>query len=1269
MNRDVIYFNFIVILNYLICSYILSNNMSLSVIVVNKTNNDIINEKEPNILVDDNLSVIKEKLFAFNTGISFLPSLLKVEVKDKNNNFILLKDHNSLVFSLDSLPEKPSIYITNIFDVIEGTFDVLSLYKDKNSKEFDDIYEKLKNEYIDLSEDDFEFIIKVIFLKNNEYNEEVKIDVNEYITNALSNKEALLKKYTSLEKGLENFYNLARTTLDYDKLYDTIDDGIPMFSYTNISLLIRGKNFETGVRGKFIKLLQIFNQLELSEKIPFLAISTNESNDPMIKIYNKLIENIPEKEIKSWILNEKKKMNIMSYKKIKGLLIKYHIDDTTFITLNLLDNGIINAKLTLNENEYKINELLQFIKDGSDYVIDILNTLQGVFLQSKRLDSTINSDIFIDSITGSLTTNLLINRNKFNVALTNMYISNNIFELKDTISEDVLSLYYKKIGKREWDEKDTESDRKGITVNIRDNPYQLGSSIINIYGAFNLNQMIVIVKQLALISELDIEYDEEEDEITQKLKEKSHIKSLRKQGVTILSTKCQKPRQPIVDANTNPIGNSYILDYSGIKYVCPKKDYPYPGFTNENIVCCFKKDQRRRPAYIRNMKSSDFDILVQPSNFKITVQDPHSKNTYQTFAIKVISDYIDGFDETNSMSRYYYISNTNELVSITNNKLVDVLTNEEENGIWLDSMPLAKVITEPPKNKCNFPPDMNKKSEDDINAPCQHHSKNKIFGYNLNSYPCCFDKEREPVINRKKKISDITKQHILISDKILDYQRIGYLPPNLDNIFNKLLTGDNMYYRMGIVQNNAAFLNAILLACENTINNKQLNNSNEFKKHIVNHLNENMEEYQKLNGGNINMKYGKLQNYIDYILETKGIIQWNDMIDIIQRLANINILIIDIPYKSSDSTNIIDYDNTTLVCNPFLKYNKERDYIILIKRGNTFEVVIDMKDDNVIKTKFKYSENDTIKNNLVNFLVDYYTMSCVREDVFPESFTFDEMYTLNELNNLLKDTPHQIIGQIINKFKKVNYILTKKGVLIPIKETGITNIGKTMTLQSLVDSNKLLNLAQYKTGINLLNKILDKNISIRGITLDSENKNITSILTNFGQHIPLLPTLHQNENDIVVLDYKYHIDIDDILFDDTVKTTNKQKEWSMHINELKNKIYQTKLDIASKVSQNDQIKSDIININTEVKVPRINKINNIVSIFKNILGTQFIDNELNNFILKTIANDVINDNIENLLLNNLVTSDVFNPDEIIKRDTESVLLSIDDILRWFKKVK
>jgi hypothetical protein len=53
--------------------------------------------------------------------------------------------------------------------------------------------------------------------------------------------------------------------------------------------------------------------------------------------------------------------------------------------------------------------------------------------------------------------------------------------------------------------------------------------------------------------------------------------------------------------------------------------------------------------------------------------------------------------------------------------------------------------------------------------------------------------------------------------------------------------------------------------------------------------------------------------------------------------------------------------------------------------------------------------------------------------------------------------------------------------------------------------------------------------------------------------------------------------------------------------------------------------------------------------------------------LSHIANEVINDNIEKLLLNNIVIESSYNPNEINYKNTESIWLNINDITKWFKK--
>jgi len=1276
--------------------YIKSLLMSLTILVVDASSGKVINTEGPHILIDDYPADIKAKLFAFNQGYDYIPNLLKLELETNTVKQVIISN-SPLVAELKSLPEQSRLYITNIFAVIESILDMSQLFNEteNNSQSLDASLQKLREDgFVDLTIDDLEFVIRVNMLKTNPVlYSHFKVEIEEYITFSNETQHKLERKYREQEKALSNFYRGVESITDFTEYLDSHFQ----FNYTNVAIEMRGHSFEYGVKGRFIRLLNIFNQYQLTEQIPFVALqNVNGSRYPTIKVYNKLLEKVTQKEIRSWVLNEKKKRGIMSYKKVKGLMFKYKYigicsglpnESDTYMTVSIADNGIIEAKLAFEEERFEsdLETITSNMKKGIDELLETINHLQSVFLRSRRLESSSESETTISSLSGFTVTNTKLSKQKLTEAMYHEEIATTVFELKEIRSEEMVSTYYKK---SQLSDQDPDSERKGLTVNIRDNPYKLDSSIITVYGASNLAQIEAIVKQLIVLSSV---YESETEDTKQKLKQKSHIKNLRKQGVDILSTKCQKPRQPSVDASTNPVKDSYTLEYKNIKYVCPGKEYPYPGFTNENIVCCFKKDQRRRPAYIRNIKSEDFDVLVQPSNFKIHVTENLSKSKYETFAIKVISDYVSGFDNTNSMSRYYFLSNDNNLISITNPKLIEELESAEEQNIWLDSMSLVKLTAEPPKNKCNFPPKLENKSADNINAPCQHHQFNRFFGYNINSYPCCFDKPREAEITRKRKEIDVTKQHLLLTDKILDYQRIGVLPPGLDKLFNSVIgsKATGKFYRMGVLQNANAFYNAVLLACENKIDNKQVNNSGELKKYLGSYLEENPEEFQKLNSGNIALRYGSLKNYINSLLEPQTRFHWNDIQDLLQRVTKRNIIILDIPYKASDSTKIADYENIKLLCNSNVKQMQNLPFIILLKRLATFEVIIftnglqsssvRQQSDNNSKSKivytFRYQPNREITSNVVNFLVEYYDSSCVKENVYPESFPYQEMLDLSEIVSTLKDTSHQIVAQVINKFRKVEYVMTKKGVLVPIKDSGVSDVGKIVSLSQLVKANKLLDINTYRKGLDGLNHYLKskgKSLEILGAATERSDDSelyYTAIFTNFGKFVPLSHTPINPQDSIQLLDFKYYPKVDDALAmdDPNQLPTTAEHRYNLNLIKLKRDIFNLRRELGAGLQVSPDIKKNIADITTDTKMGRYAKIEKLIDMFIVILGNSAKQTSNTKFLLQHIANEVLDDNIENLLLNNLVTSEVFNPEEITKRDSESVLFSIDDIQRWIKR--
>jgi hypothetical protein len=134
-----------------------------------------------------------------------------------------------------------------------------------------------------------------------------------------------------------------------------------------------------------------------------------------------------------------------------------------------------------------------------------------------------------------------------------------------------------------------------------------------------------------------------------------------------------------------------------------------------------------------------------------------------------------------------------------------------------------------------------------------------------------------------------------------------------------------------------------------------------------------------------------------------------------------------------------------------------------------------------------------------------------------------------------------------------------------------------------------------------------------------------------------------------------------------VNHMNDEMKYNLMINDIKNNIYEIKKELGKIFvdPKLNEIKQEIKDIIKQTDITKFDKNQKLVNIFKKLLKTS---NDPNfDFKLQHIANEVINDNIEDLLLNNLITSDVFNPNEIISRNAETILLNIDDIKKWIKK--
>jgi len=1144
--------------------------MKIDVNLINIKSNELLNDDFV-VLIDESLNIVKERLFFYKNETEenkYYPNLIKLTDNDDN---VILK--NQILVDYKIVDKK--VYVTCLLDIIEDKIkehkktlnDIYDDYK-KNNDEFTSMYDKIKYGFFDFTEDDFIGAISIVL---KEKYDKLTPEYNIYIKKIQNCYKTVVKNYQSKEESLSDFYTSCKLN-DLSQYYNT---DTPQISFKDVIVEFKNKNFVNGTKGKFIRLQNIFNQLELSDTIPLIAIS-NERENPIVKVYNGVSDDVSVKEFKSWLLHDKKEKfgfgaqenkRIITYKKIKGLLIKTKVSKTEFITVNIYENGLIEARVKFSESSDWNNNLemiIDTLRKTIETCISKINRLNEIYTQSKRLHID-NQRVYdtVQSITCSVELRKKIDLYHMIEKVMDVDYQETLFQAKEGKSEEIISLFYKKFLSSQ-DEisqqrmkiacsnipSDLQSERKGITVNIQDNPYSVGS-ILNIYSASNINEVYLIVDQISYIDKLNTESVAE-----QKIKEKSNIKNLRSEyNIPILSTSCQKQRQPIIDDTREPLKNmidsktkkplvdSYPLIYKGIRLICPDKEYPYPGFTQKNAICCFTKDQRNNIKYISNM---GLEEKVEPS----------------------------------------------------------------------------------------------------------------------------------------KKQINISKQYILTTDKILEQQKIGTLLPIFDNVFNKLPSNikdvkNGKFYRMGVAQNNNAFLNAVSMG----INGKDID-INTFKGTIVEKLKKNPNLFFKLNNGQIKLKYNNLDNYIKWITDNKNTMNINDLLELLKSIFKYNIVIFTIPMIYSKSTAKINEEMIKLLCHINCKPKEENPYIVIFKRENKYELLIYY---NELKIKYSFGLNDSQSFKFIN---NFYEKTCIKEDIYPKKFTdykYDMLYHGDELINNLKGTDYEIVGQVSNKHKKVSLLITKNNVVIPIKEAtiflkdGHVINGHGSESIPIQKSPPLIDGNMYLTHLKNINTVLESKglhtIKIIGITHKNDG-----LVTNLeGAVVPIVPMQKTDKLNtgvpLPVVNYNYYsLDaINDIDVSDGVKAKNNQEIYTDKYNLVLQEIYVIKQQLSKIIFKSNKLTRYIQKIQTSSEYtiqPRFTLINIYTQFFKNIIDVMKSKHDViindNMLYLSIIANEIIDDNKENLFFKGIVQNPNYDINEIKIRENESIIYNIKDFYTFIQ---
>ena len=1260
-----------------LCCYEISKLSSTTEIEIQE-DEEFEDEDDIDVDKDEEYLIIDEMEEEVKEEVKDIVSLPKTNEKnDDNYQVILLNDVTPIYYAFNSMSfSKPHIYITHLYDYLLET---ISLKEDITKMQ---LYLNIKQKFLLLTEQDFENVYNLLNLPNIENREFTKLLYRSRDDEKKKIPTTEFTRYIKQVGGLDNYSSFYSNT-DISQLVN-LKDQVPLFKFQNIELKIVGENI-IDLSERFINTDIIFNTFQLTNLVPFMAImgsrSYNSSN-PIVKIYKNI--DVPEKDLRLWVINEKKRDSQVTFRKFRGITLYMYVEEyDRYLYVNILENGVLIIKMEL-ENEEEIQKVIDIIKNYLDDLITILNKNTKFFKVGRRLNYISESKLNIKSADVTIDTNIMIHKAALNEYI---YLFPELFKVKET-SNDMISMFYNKINYK----------NKNVTINIRDHLYEKDKSTISIFTAPHFMSLISIIQNISSIIDIynkiaEVNNTPLEPE-KQRLRAKQEIQQQKRLGAEVDSRRCQSIKRPDILSEI-PLDKpkTYFLKFKNKVYSCEnrinvgdkKRSFPYPGFANPMIPCCYVKDARKSLDVSKYVISSDSnDIPYQPSNIEIEYK--YDNDVYKTFILRRIS-----IDDN---IHYFFIDETNKLIMIEDEELISQFNYKDD--IWFPPIALSFLLgqeeflykyeekakkTTVYKN-ANIKPDFNRRTSDNINSPCEMKSKNKYFGYDKDSIPKCFKVPQlpEPILELSSYVKENVKNpHLLSSNEL------GYLYNIMHVLFNEHIKNPKgIYLRHGVQQNKSSILTIFFMVCKKFYN---FASKQQFQEYIFNYLTDDL--FKTLNGGFIANTYDSVSNFKETIKNPNNSIKWSDVVDLMYRVFKINTLVFDIPFI--DKTNNIDDENIKISCNWYINndlqksFDENENFIILLKRRDAYEIVcLNVNDE---KIEFVFNKSDPI----LKFCIEYYNQTCKINDEFPDEYKKNystSRITAEYLINKLKGTKFDIKYLVINPFNKITFLQLSNNALLVVKETGILEDFPTKE-SSTIYVNELPTLNEYIDIIKGINEYLDDDYkySILGLTKNEKDK-IDSVLTNLNYLVPIKES-DVIENDYPILDIRYNNNVDNVLTSD--KLDAKRIDYKNENMKLNNDILTIKTHLGKVFAITDLSNDNIIlveDLKRKVKdfSPRIEKFNSIYScLYKIILELQKREKESYdsgiitleqmtlqmepqrlNFILHHITNEIVNDTNEQLLLNNVIISQIDKNNIVIPRHSEVIIDNIYEFLDWLK---
>lgn len=1157
---------------------------------------------------NENISVYEN----LRNNLSYLKDSFGVKIKREDDEYNILGDYEHFMTNNE-------IYMIDIMNE-------LGLNYNSDAEKKKNIYEVYVNIYFPMIS--FERFEMIQGLLNNINTKELNKNYNSFVT---------IKNDMMMEKQI---YSLVQETKDKSKIFDKYFE----YNYVIQSIihvnLNNPKNLTGTISSEKYNLYKIFDNFIVSEEYPFIQYQTHDSQltykfftktkkiDDM-KIFSKMFETasygisfkIKLKELENKYisigLSEQGKLEYkMTWKEedmatMESVKQSYSYVNNLLLKINSENNKI---KIILPEEEdykyafintiqkcslpdkYKINH-----NDLSDFARFFYTYIALVIEPKKRTSKTIDTPSSGFSKYGTYLRYKRISNyeNKNRMHMRMLYFIRN-FEIGDNELIDEISKQFNitqeatanelNIVKKKYGKHINKSRKIGkLKAMPKSKPPGIG---IDIQGRMSDNYKIRITGARS---------KEQLDEIvgfirvliylyvetyliknTKYLKIKETLKSL---------TKIAKRRNLVNDMVNYDVGSSIVK----IATALDKKRLGFKPDEGQNqwTRSCQNsgEDKKRRPVIV---SSADTKELLK-RGYKLNV----NTNTYEKTSI---------------------------IVDKGNKKQVTVkaIRLPGENGLY---------------NYYTCDPDVN-------NEHCYVGFLSKSNNPNDLCMPCCFKKDQELSVNKKKqkyfveclgqtksKIIDEVKEEI--GDKVYILQdtnkvqdgRFIFLPKHLNQLFNSIWENSYVIKNHYLVESTTGYYFKYtikhpyyyFIAAMSNIFNHTIDT---LKQIAIDTLTNDKTDtiFTYLNNGDIRsmfvdrnsmIEYIKNNNYLEYdilgeLFSLPGVLTKNGLfyfifdkkIKIMRKSLEKDVMIENYYLKCLNNENHTDIET-------------DRDCVIMIKDGKYYFPIYNIKK---AKTDKKIILSKTINNKYDVFkeLKHYYNMSCV------ENFIYHTNDSFNITAKMIYTIYPNIKKQIIDMRNKVRYVVLENEMLLPVKPSGTVmgiNISNIQNLRQadMMDLNdtikELKKIHQAQPSFKYVPKVINyNNINKKG------EMNIISILLMNNMIIPI-----KNQYVDPKTFKKYGLGYEFQSLEEVIDSMIIKKEvpFDEHNMNVKNRIYRNesynllRLEFSMHLMNNTSLKNAIIKIvkNDEVdkKHKRKELVHILLEIITNKTNNQFVE--------------------------------------------------------------